>query len=128
MFKIVVYKQKVSRKEDKQVKRYDLLDTDKYLQGIEKVQVSDINTFKHTDNVLADTSITFCDITLSEIKCSLNDVDTIKINGFFEVVFICITDKGVYKNMYIVRKNKLGMLTYDKVNSHALVTKKGVIL
>ena len=128
MFKVIVYKQRVINKEDKKTKKYDLLDTDKYLQGIEEVQVSDINTFKHTDNVLADTSITFTNITLSDIKCSLGDLDTIKINGFFEVVFICITDKGVYKNMYIVRKNKLGMLTYDKVTSHALVTKKGVIL
>lgn len=128
MFKVVVYKQKINKKEDKEIKTYDLLDTDKYLQGIEKVQVSDINTFKHTDNVLADTSITFANITLSDIKCSLNDVDTTKINGFFEVVFICITNKGVYKNMYIVRKNRLGLLTYDKVNSHALITKKGVIL
>lgn len=128
MFKVVVYKQKISKKEDKEVKSYDLLDTDKYLKGIEEVQVSDINTFKHTDSVLANTSITFADITLAEIKCTLNDIDTTKINGFFEVVFICITNKGVYKNMYIVRKNKLGMLTYDKVNSHALITKKGVIL
>ena len=128
MFKVIVYKQRVINKEDKKTKKYDLLDTDKYLQGIEEVQVSDINTFKHTDSVLADTSITFTNITLSDIKCSLGDLDTIKINGFFEVVFICITDKGVYKNMYIVRKNKLGMLTYDKVTSHALVTKKGVIL
>lgn len=128
MFKVVVYKQKISKKEDKELKSYDLLDTDKYLQGIEKVQVSDINTFKHTDNVLADTSITFADITLSDIKCTLNDVDTVKIDGFFEVVFICITNKGVYKNMYIVRKNKLGMLTYDKVNSKAIISKSGVIL
>lgn len=128
MFKVIVYKQRVINKEDKKIKKYDLLDTDKYLQGIEEVQVSDINTFKHTDNVLADTSITFADITLSDIKCSLDDLDTIKINGFFEVVIICITNKGVYKNMYVVRKNKLGMLTYDKVTSHALITKKGVIL
>ena len=128
MFEVIVYRQRVVCKEDKEIKKYDLLDTDKYLQGIEEVQVSDINTFKHTDKVLANTSITFSDITLSDIKCSLDDLDTIKINGFFEVVIVCVTDKGVYKNMYIVRKNKLGMLTYDKVTSHALITKKGVIL
>ena len=128
MFEVIIYKQKIINKEDKEIKKYDLLDTDKYLQGIEEVKMSDINTFKYTDEILANTSITFADITLADIKCSLDDLDTIKINGFFEVVIVCITNKGVYKNMYVVRKNKLGMLTYDKVTSHALITPKGVIL
>lgn len=129
MFKIVIYKQKTLKKEDKIFKKYDVLDTDEYIKNNKEIVIKkDVNTFEYTDKVLANTNITYIDTTLKELKCKLDDNDTIKINGFFELIIICLTDKGIYKNMYVVRKNKLGMLTYDKVNSQAIITKNGVIL
>lgn len=128
MFKVIIYKQKTFKKEDKILKKYDVLDSEEYINGKEVCLEKDVNTFKYTDKVLADANITYIDTTLKELKCKLGDNDTIKINGFFEVIFLCLTDTGIYKNMYVIRKNKLGMLTYDKVNSQALITKNGVML
>ena len=129
MFDIVIYKQRTFKKEDKILKKYDVLDTNEYINNNKEIVLKkDVNTFEYTDKVLANTNITYIDTTLKELKCKLGDNDTIKINGFFEVIIVCLTDNGIYKNMYVVRKNKFGLLTYDKVHSQAIITKNGVIL
>lgn len=129
MFKIIVFKQEVvSNKEDKIIKNYHLLNSDSYLKGEEKIEEKNVNTFELTDRILANCPISFIDCTLKDINCSYKDNNTHKINGFFECLIVCITNKGTYKNMYIVEKNKFGMLTHKKVNSNALITSNGVIL
>ena len=128
MFEILVFEQTIVKKEDKNIKKYNLLNTDDYLKGKKTIVKKDINTFEVTDRFLANVNISYIDFTLKEINCSLDDLDTQKFNGFFECVVICITPKGVYKNMYVLKKNKFGMYVHTKVKSNCLATEKGVLL
>ncbi len=125
---VLVFEQCIKNKEDKSVKSYNLLDADDYLKGKKTVVKKDINTFETTDRFLANVNISYIDFTLKEINCSLDDLNTQKFNGFFECVVICITPKGTYKNMYVLKKNKFGMCLHIKVKSNCLVTENGVLL
>ena len=128
MFEILVFEQTIIKKEDKSIKRYNLLDTNDYLKGKKTIIEKDINTFETTDRFLANVNISYIDFTLKDLNCSLDDLNTQKFNGFFECVIICVTPKGTYKNMYVLKKNKFGMYVHTKVKSNCLVTEKGVLL
>ena len=128
MFKIVIFEQEVIQKEDKNIKRYNMLDTNEYLKGNKKVIDKNINTFEVTDKILANCPISFIECTLKDINCSYKDNEIHNINGFFECLIVCITKTGTYKNMYVVEKNEFGLLTHKKVKSNALITEQGVIL
>ena len=128
MFDILVFEQVVTKKEDKTIKRYNLLDSEEYKKGHKKVLEEDINTFEETDRFLANVNISYIDFSLKELNCSLDDIDTQKFNGFFEAVVVCITEKGTYKNMYVLKKNKFGLFKHIKVKSNCLISEKGVLL
>lgn len=128
MFEILVFEQTITQKEDKTIKRYNLLDSEEYKKGNKKVLAKNVNTFEITDKFLANVNISYVSFTLKELNCSLNDLDTQKFDAFFECIVVCITEKGTYKNMYVLKKNKFGMYCHIKVKSNCLISEKGVLL
>ena len=120
-FEIVVFKQKIN-KEDK--KSYDLLRTKSFLNGQETVKKTNINTFNYITSVLANTDVIDVHLKLSDLNFKSDVLDGESfIDGIFKVVSICITDNGVYKSAYILKK-KSGLLVHYQVKANSIVIDK----
>lgn len=105
---ILIYRQKVSKKEDKDIKSYDILKTSDFINGGNTVEAKNVNTYVRTNKALAS-----CDFTV--FNGQLEDFnlrhDTIKeFNGIFHLLVVCVTKKGTYYNMYIAVETPLGMV------------------
>ena len=116
---IIVFKQH-SKKEDK--KTYSLLNTEDYLKGINTVDKDNINTYNIVRQALANANLTMVKMPLKKLHMEEIDKEEkiTNIDGFFELLTVCITDKGTYYNTYVVIKTKIG-LTYRKVKANPII-------
>lgn len=105
---IIVYRQTIKNKEDKQVKTYDLLDTDDFIKGVNTVKVKGVNTFNRTNKALTNSEFTVFDGELSDFNLKSDKIN--KFNGIFHLLVICVTKSATYYNMYVATETALGMV------------------
>lgn len=105
---IIVYRQTIKNKEDKQVKTYDLLDTDDFIKGVNTVKVKGVNTFNRTNKALTESEFTLFDGELSDFNLKSDNIDN--FNGIFHLLVICVTKTATYYNMYVATETPLGMV------------------
>lgn len=115
--------------EKKEGKTYALLDTDDYLKGINTIVKDNINTYNIVRMELANANLSMVKMPLKKLHLEQMDKDEkiINIDGFFELLTICITSKGIYYNAYVVLKTKIG-LTYRKVKANPIILQNDIIL
>ena len=108
---------------------YNLLDSNDYVNGINTISKKNINTYNLTRTALADANLTLIDMPLKKMHLEpmSKDDDIINVNGLFELLTCCITQKGTYYNAYVVIKTKIG-LTYKKVKANPIILKNGDII
>ena len=105
---IIVYRQNVIVKEDKELKKYDLLDTDDFIKGVNTVKVKGVNTFNRTNKALTESEFTVFNGELSDFNLKSDKID--KFNGIFHLLVICVTKSATYYNMYVATETPLGMV------------------
>ena len=105
---IIVYRQNVIVKEDKELKKYDLLDTNDFINGVNTVKVKNVNTFNRTNKALTESEFTVFNGELSDFNLKSDKID--KFNGIFHLLVICITKSATYYNMYVATETPLGMV------------------
>ena len=105
---IIVYQQTIKNKEDKEVKTYNLLDTDDFIKGVNTVKVKGINTFNRTNKALTECEFTVFNGDLSDFNLKSDIIDA--FNGIFHLLVFCVTKKATYYNMYVATDTPLGMV------------------
>lgn len=105
---IIVYRQNVIVKEDKELKKYDLLDTNDFINGVNTVKVKGVNTFNRTNKALTESEFTVFNGELSDFNLKSDKID--KFNGIFHLLVICVTKSATYYNMYVATETPLGMV------------------
>lgn len=106
--KIIVYQQTIKNKEDKQIKTYNLLDTDDFIKGVNTVKVKGVNTFNRTNKALTESEFTVFNGDLSDFNLKSDKIDA--FNGIFHLLVVCVTKKATYYNMYVTTETPLGMV------------------
>ena len=105
---IIVYQQTIKNKEDKQVKTYNLLDTNDFIKGVNTVKVKGVNTFNRTNKALTESEFTMFDGELSDFNLKSDKIDS--FNGIFHLLVVCVTKTATYYNMYVATETPLGMV------------------
>ena len=105
---IIVYQQTIKNKEDKEVKTYNLLDTDDFIKGVNTVKVKGVNTFNRTNKALKEAEFTIFNGDLSDFNLKSDKIDA--FNGIFHLLVVCVTKKATYYNMYVSTETPLGMV------------------
>ena len=105
---IIVYQQTIKNKEDKEIKTYNLLDTDDFIKGVNTVKVKGVNTFNRTNKALTESQFTVFNGTLSDFNLKSDKIDA--FNGIFHLLVVCVTKKAIYYNMYVTTETPLGMV------------------
>ena len=105
---IIVYRQNVIVKEDKELKKYDLLDTNDFINGVNTVKVKGVNTFNRTNKALTESEFTVFNGELSDFNLKSDKIDS--FNGIFHLLVICVTKTATYYNMYVATETPLGMV------------------
>ena len=105
---IIVYRQNVIVKEDKELKKYDLLDTNDFINGVNTVKVKGVNTFNRTNKALTESEFTVFNGELSDFNLKSAKIDS--FNGIFHLLVICVTKTATYYNMYVATETPLGMV------------------
>lgn len=119
---IVAYKQM----NDKENEYYYPVDVDAFLNGDvvldKKHKIT--NIYSYVDSKLIDAELILSeDDLLSESDFNVSENKIGKYNGFLRIAIICLTDNGCFKNLYLLRKNKLGMLIHERVQAKFMVKK-----
>ena len=87
------------------------------------------STFNSYDTILVDSDILLVDdncLTLDDVNCVDNNIshDTPYFNGLIQAGFICVTNDGaIFKNIYLTRLNKLGIITHHRVRANFIIKK-----
>ena len=105
---IIVYRQNVIMKEDKELKKYDLLDTNDFINGVNTVKVKGVNTFNRTNKALTESEFTVFNGDLSDFNLKSDKIDS--FNGIFHLLVVCVTKTATYYNMYVATETPLGMV------------------
>lgn len=105
---IIVYRQNIIEKEDKQVKKYDLLDSNDFIKGVNTVKVKNVNTFHRTNQALRNVDFTVFDGELSDYNLKSDNINS--FNGIFHLLVVCVTKTATYYNMYVATETPLGMV------------------
>lgn len=105
---IIVYRQNVILKEDKELKKYDLLDTNDFINGVNTVKVKGVNTFNRTNKALTESEFTVFNGELSDFNLKSDKIDS--FNGIFHLLVVCVTKTATYYNMYVATETPLGMV------------------
>lgn len=105
---IIVYRQTIKNKEDKEIKSYDLLDTNDFINGVNTVKVKGVNTFNRTNKALTESEFTVFNGELSDFNLKSDKLDS--FNGIFHLLVICVTKTATYYNMYVATETPLGMV------------------
>ena len=123
---VIAYKQI----NDKENEYYYPIDIDAFLGGdiILDKKHKITNIYSYVDNKLVDAEMVLVDDSnddnlLSEFDFNVSDNKIGKYNGFLKIAIICITDTGCFKNLYLLRKNKIGMLIHERVQARFMVKK-----
>lgn len=113
---------------DKENEYYYPVDVDAFLGGdiiLDKKHKIN-NIYSYVDSKLVDAEpilIGSDDDLLSESDFNVSDNKIGKYNGFLKIAIICLTDSGCFKNLYLLRKNKLGMLVHERVQAKFMIKK-----
>lgn len=121
---IIVYKQEKISKEDKEIKEYNLLDTDDFVKGVNTVKVKGVNTFQRTNKALTEAEFTVFNGKLSEFNLKSNEIDA--FNGIFHLLVICVTKNATYYNMYVAKQTPLGMV-HHPVRANPIIRNSNTI-
>lgn len=121
---MLVYKQVIIDKEDKQIKQYHIIDTESYLNGSNKVLTKNVNTFLKTNQLLADVDYSKFDGDLKDFNLKNDDIES--FNGIFHALVICVTPSATYFNMYVGVETPLGIV-HKKVNCNPIIRDKNTI-
>ena len=105
---IIVYRQNVIIKEDKERKQYDLLDTNDFVNHVNTVKVKGVNTFNRTNKALTKSEFTVFNGELSDFNLKSDKIDS--FNGIFHLLVVCVTETATYYNMYVATETPLGMV------------------
>ena len=113
---------------DKENEYYYPVDVDAFLGGdiILDKKHKIVNIYSYVDSKLVDAEpilIGSDDDLLSESDFNVSDNKIGKYNGFLKIAIICLTDSGCFKNLYLLRKNKLGMLVHERVQAKFMIKK-----
>lgn len=118
---IIVYEQEKVNKEDKIVNRYNLLKTSEYINNNSKIIAKkNINTYTYTNQKLANANFVTYNGELKDFNLRIDNKNITTFNGIFELLVICLTDKGTYYNMYITVETPLGMV-HHKVSLNPII-------
>ena len=124
---IIIYKQEKISKEDKIINQYHLLKTDDYINNnVEVIAKKNVNTFSYTNKKLANVNFVEYNGDLKDFNLKIDNKNITTFNGIFELLVICITDKGIYYNMYITVETPLGMV-HHKVSLNPIILDKHTI-
>ena len=114
---------------DKENEYYYPVDIDAFLNGdiiLDKKHKIN-NIYSYVDSKLVDAEPILIDGSdddlLSESDFNVSDNKIGKYNGFLKMAIICLTDSGCFKNLYLLRKNKLGMLVHERVQAKFMIKK-----
>lgn len=114
---------------DKENEYYYPVDVDAFLGGdiiLDKKHKIN-NIYSYVDSKLVDAEPILIDGSdddlLSESDFNVSDNKIGKYNGFLKIAIICLTDSGCFKNLYLLRKNKLGMLVHERVQAKFMIKK-----
>lgn len=121
---IIVYRQTIKNKEDKEIKSYDLLDTDDFIKGVNTIKVKGVNTFNRTNQALTNSEFTVFNGELSDFNLKSDKID--KFNGIFHLLVICVTKTATYYNMYVATETPLGMV-HHTVRANPIIKDKHTI-
>lgn len=123
---VIAYKQM----NDKENEYYYPVDVDAFLSGdiILDKKHKITNIYSYVDSKLVDAEAILIndsdnDNLLSESDFNISENKIGKYNGFLKIAIICITDTGCFKNLYLLRKNKLGMLVHERGQAKFMVKK-----
>ena len=114
---------------DKENEYYYPVDIDAFLNGdiILDKKHKIVNIYSYVDSKLVDAEPILIDGSdddlLSESDFNVSDNKIGKYNGFLKIAIICLTDSGCFKNLYLLRKNKLGMLVHERVQAKFMIKK-----
>ena len=114
---------------DKENEYYYPIDIDAFLNGdiIVDKKHKIVNIYSYVDSKLVDAEPILIDGSdddlLSESDFNVSDNKIGKYNGFLKMAIICLTDSGCFKNLYLLRKNKLGMLVHERVQAKFMIKK-----
>ena len=114
---------------DKENEYYYPIDIDAFLNGdiILDKKHKIVNIYSYVDSKLVDAEPILIDGSdddlLSESDFNVSDNKIGKYNGFLKIAIICLTDSGCFKNLYLLRKNKLGMLVHERVQAKFMIKK-----
>lgn len=81
------------------------------------------NIYNYIDVKLADAEIITSDSLLSEADFNISDNLDEEYIGFLKIAIICLTDNGCFKNLYLLKKNKLGMLVHQRKQAKFMIKK-----
>ena len=123
---IIAYKQM----NDKESEYYYPIDIDAFLGGdiILDKKHKITNIYSYVDSKLIDAEPILIDDSdndnlLSESDFNISENKIGEYNGFLKMAIICLTDNGCFKNLYLLRKNKLGMLVHERKQAKFMVKK-----
>ena len=114
---------------DKENEYYYPVDIDAFLNGdiILDKKHKIVNIYSYVYSKLVDAEPILIDGSdddlLSESDFNVSDNKIGKYNGFLKIAIICLTDSGCFKNLYLLRKNKLGMLVHERVQAKFMIKK-----
>lgn len=81
------------------------------------------NIYNYIDVKLADAEVITSDSLLSEADFNVSEnIDEVYV-GFLKIAIICVTDNGCFKNLYLLSKNKLGMLKHERKQAKFMIKK-----
>lgn len=121
---IIVYKQEKISKEDKEIKTYNLLDTNDFIRGVNTVKVKGVNTFQRTNKALTESDFTMFNGNLSDFNLKSDKIDA--FNGVFHLLIICVTKNATYYNMYVATETPLGMV-HHSVRANPIIRNNNTI-
>lgn len=122
---IYVFEQVLLNKEDKLIKSYNLLKTKDYVNGAKVIAKKNINTYTFTNKMLAKADFSNYKGKLSDFNLK-SDEDIEEFDGIFHALFICITEKAVYYNLYISIETPLG-LVHKKTRLNPIIINENTI-
>lgn len=112
--------------QDKEKDYYCTIDIDEYVSNnrvIINKRHKIKNIYNYIDVKLSEAEVIISDNLLSEADFNVSDDTEETYVGFLKIAFVCCTDAGCFKNLYLLRKNKLGMLVHERKQAKFMIKK-----
>ena len=122
--KIIIYRQNIKIKEDKELKSYDVLNTKDFINGINTVEAKNVNTYVRTNKALTSCDFSTFEGQLEDFNLKHDKIKT--FDGIFHLLVVCVTKKGTYYNMYIAKNTPLG-LVHHSVKCNPIIRSENTI-